>query len=77
MPPRPADSIVVDGLLAGGPHRFGSAYCAVDEHVSLIHRGKLLRMPLATAIAMRDALSRAIDIPVKAADLAAFGRGSG
>ncbi len=75
--PRAADGPGVDGPPFEGPMHFGSGFCALDAHIILIHRGEVLRMPLATAIAMRDALTRAIDIPVRAAELAAFDRDSG
>jgi hypothetical protein len=52
---------------------FGSGYRAIDDHVVLIHRGEVLTMSLATAIAMRDALSAAINIPDRARRMASSG----
>lgn len=73
--PRAADSIVVDGSPLEVP-RIGAGYRAVDSKVCLTHNGEVCVLPLETAIALRDALSLAIDIPIRAAALAAFDRDS-
>jgi len=52
------------------PPRFGSGYCSLDDHICLTHRGELVRMPRQTAIALRDALQLAIDIPDRARAMA-------
>lgn len=55
----------------------GAAWNARENAVVLTHDGECVALPLGTAIALRDALSVAIDIPVRAAELAAFDRDSG
>lgn len=74
--PRSADGPGVDGPPFEGPF-IGAAWNARENAVVLTHDGACVALPLKTAIALRDALSVAIDIPVRAAELAAFDRDSG
>jgi hypothetical protein len=74
------DNIVVDGPAAAGLPGglfIGAAWSARENAVVLTHDGECVALPLDTAIALRDALSVAIDIPMRAASLAAFDRDSG
>lgn len=58
--------------MAAAPY-IGAAWNARENAVILTHDGECVALPIETAIALRDALSVAIDIPVRAAQLAAFG----
>lgn len=58
--------------MAAAPY-IGAAWNARENAVLLTHDGECVALPIETAIALRDALSVAIDIPVRAAQLAAFG----
>ncbi|QUM73324.1 hypothetical protein [Sphingopyxis granuli] len=71
-----ADTIVAVADLPEGLF-IGAAWKARENAVILTHDGDCVALPLETAIALRDALSVAIDIPVRAAELAAFDRDSG
>lgn len=76
---RAADSIVVDGSprvdRLGGLF-IGAAWNARENAVILTHDGECVALPIDVAIALRDALSVAIDIPYRAAALATFDRDS-
>ena len=69
--PRAADSIVVDGSPLEG-FFIGAAWNARENAVILTHDGDCVALPIDVAIALRDALSVAIDIPYRAAALASF-----
>ena len=71
--PRSSDKIVVNGPAIGGLF-IGAAWNARENAVILTHDGECVALPIDTAIALRDALSVAIDIPVRAAALATFDR---
>lgn len=58
--------------MAAAPY-IGAAWNARENAVILTHDGECVALPIEMAIALRDALSVAIDIPVRAAQLAAFG----
>jgi len=58
--------------MAAAPY-IGAAWNARENAVILTHDGECVALPIETAIALRDALSVAIDIPVRAAQLAALG----
>lgn len=64
------------GAREGDAPMIGAAWNARENAVILTHDGECVALPLLTAIALRDALSVAIDIPVRAAELAAFDRDS-
>lgn len=68
--PRAADGPGVDGLPLAGPF-IGAAWNARESAVILTHEGDCVSLPLATAIALRDALSIAISIPARAAAMSA------
>lgn len=53
----------------------GAAWNARENAVILTHDRECVALPIETAIALRDALSVAIDIPARAAALAAIGEG--
>lgn len=56
--------------MAGAPY-IGAGWSARENAVILTHDGECVALPIETAIALRDALTVAIDIPVRAAALAA------
>lgn len=76
---RAADSIVVDGSPPARQSEglfIGAAWNASENAVILTHDGECVALPINVAIALRDALSVAIDIPYRAAALATFDRDS-
>ncbi|MGN6596099.1 hypothetical protein [Sphingopyxis terrae] len=70
--PRAADGPGVDGPPVEGPF-IGAAWNARENAVILTHDGECVALPLRTAIALRDALSIAIDIPYRAVALSTWG----
>lgn len=69
--------MVASGAPDGNGPLIGAAWNARENAVILTHDGECVALPLAIAIALRDALGVAIDIPVRAAELAAFDRDGG
>lgn len=72
--PGAVDDLAVDGLPRQVPTlaapMIGAAWNGRENAVILTHEGECVALPVETAIALRDALSIAIDIPRRASTLA-------